>query len=151
MEAGAPSENMKGQHVDDFFWVEPGQPIWPVTQSLDRVDDRVGFQNYGWMSSRSSCLTFPGCQDCGSNCFPTSVFTTFISLFPQFDSCIPVRPVCLLESSFLLESEFREKWIFGKWISRKYFSIFGSVIENKLENTFQCLVMSWKISWKITY
>ena len=26
-----------------FFWVDPGQPIWPVTQSLDRV----GFQNYG--------------------------------------------------------------------------------------------------------
>jgi hypothetical protein len=32
-----------------------------------------------------------------------------------------------------------------------YFLIFGSVIENKLENTFQCFVMSWKISWKITY
>jgi hypothetical protein len=30
-----------------FFWVDPGQPIWPVTQSLDRVNDRVGFQNYG--------------------------------------------------------------------------------------------------------
>ena len=27
--------------------VNPGQPIWPVTRSLDRVDDRVGFQNYG--------------------------------------------------------------------------------------------------------
>jgi hypothetical protein len=32
-----------------------------------------------------------------------------------------------------------------------YFSMFGSVIENKLENIFQCLVMSWKMSWKITY
>jgi len=60
-------------------------------------------------------------------------------------------PVCLLESSFLLESEFRGKWIPGKWILRKYFPMFGSVIENKLENTFQCLVMSWKMSWKITY
>jgi len=29
-----------------FFWVDPGQPIWPVTRSLERVDDRVGFQNY---------------------------------------------------------------------------------------------------------
>ena len=29
-----------------FFWVDPGQPIWPVTRSLDRVDHRVGFQNY---------------------------------------------------------------------------------------------------------
>jgi hypothetical protein len=32
-----------------------------------------------------------------------------------------------------------------------YFSMFGSVMENKLENTFQCLVMSWKMRWKITY
>jgi hypothetical protein len=32
-----------------------------------------------------------------------------------------------------------------------YFLIFGSVMKNKLENTFQCLVMSWKMSWKITY
>jgi hypothetical protein len=31
----------------NFFFgltrVKPGQPIWPVTRSLDRVDDRVGF------------------------------------------------------------------------------------------------------------
>jgi len=27
MEAGAPNENIKGQHVDDFFGVDPGQPI----------------------------------------------------------------------------------------------------------------------------
>jgi hypothetical protein len=32
-----------------------------------------------------------------------------------------------------------------------YFSMFGSVIKNKLENTFQYLVMSCKMSWKITY
>jgi hypothetical protein len=32
-----------------------------------------------------------------------------------------------------------------------YFPMFGSVMENKLGNTFQCLVMSWKINWKITY
>jgi hypothetical protein len=32
-----------------------------------------------------------------------------------------------------------------------YFPIFGSVMENKLVNTLQCLVMSWKISWKISY
>jgi hypothetical protein len=32
-----------------------------------------------------------------------------------------------------------------------YFLMFGSVMENKLENTFQCLVMSWKMSWKLTY
>jgi hypothetical protein len=29
--------------------------------------------------------------------------------------------------------------------------MFGSIMENKLENTFQCMVMSWKMSWKITY
>ena len=29
--------------------------------------------------------------------------------------------------------------------------MFGSVMKNKLENIFQYLVMSWKMSWKITY
>jgi len=55
--------------------------------------------------------------------------------------------VCLLESSFFLESDSR------KVNSEKvnYFPIFGGVMKNKLENTFQCLVMSWKMSWKITY
>ena len=38
-----------------FFWVDPGQPIWPVTQSLDRVDDRVGFQNYAWEIFMEQC------------------------------------------------------------------------------------------------
>jgi len=32
-----------------------------------------------------------------------------------------------------------------------YFLMFDSVMENKLKNTFQCLVMLWKMSWKITY
>ena len=32
-----------------------------------------------------------------------------------------------------------------------YFLIFDSVMKNKLENTFQCLIMLWKISWKIIY
>ena len=37
---------------------------------------------------------------------------------------------------------------FWKVNSRKvnYFPMFGSVMKNKLENTFQCLVMSWKMS-----
>jgi hypothetical protein len=39
--------------------------------------------------------------------------------------------VCLLEINFLLESEFQEKWIL-----EKYLPMFGSVMENKLENTF---------------
>ena len=29
-----------------FFWVDPGQPIWPVTQRVDRINDRIGFKNY---------------------------------------------------------------------------------------------------------
>ena len=39
-----------------FFWVDPGQPIWPVTRSLDRVDHRVGFQNYAFISQPSSWM-----------------------------------------------------------------------------------------------
>jgi len=35
---------------NNFFFgltrVNPGHPIWPVTRSLDRVNDRIGFQNY---------------------------------------------------------------------------------------------------------
>jgi hypothetical protein len=52
-------------------------------------------------------------------------------------------PICLLESSCLLESEF---W--GKWIPGKYFPMFGSVIENKLENTLQCLLCHEKWAGK---
>jgi len=40
--------------------VNPDQPIWPVTRSLDRVDNRVEFQNYGfnilWMMPRPPLL-----------------------------------------------------------------------------------------------
>ena len=43
---------------------------------------------------------------------------------------------------------FFSKVNFGKV---NYFLMFDSVMKNKLENTFQCLVMSWKMSWKITY
>jgi len=32
-----------------------------------------------------------------------------------------------------------------------YFLMFGGVMGNKLKNNFQCLVMSSKMSWKITY
>jgi hypothetical protein len=43
---------------------------------------------------------------------------------------------------------FFKKINFEKVNSRKvnYFPIFDSVMKNKLENTFQCLVMSWKMS-----
>jgi len=42
-------------------------------------------------------------------------------------------PVCLLESSFLLESGFLGKWIPEKWI------------------IFRCLVVLWKMNWKILF
>ena len=70
-----------------------------------------------------------------------------INIFRPFFTWFALDPVCLLKSSF-----------FGKMNSRKvnfgkvnYFPMFGSIMKNKLENTFQCLVMSWKMSWKITY
>jgi len=68
-----------------------------------------------------------------------------------FEVVSNLGPVCLQESEFLWENEFRGKWIPGKWIPRKYFPMFGSVMENELENTFQCLVMLWKMIWKIIY
>ena len=45
--------------------------------------------------------------------------------------------VCLLESSFFFKVN--------------YFLMFSNVMKNKLENTFQCLVMLRKMSSKITY
>jgi hypothetical protein len=51
-------------------------------------------------------------------------------------------PVCLLKINFFFKVNFRKV---------NYFPMFGSVMETKLENTFQCLVMSWKMSWKVTY
>jgi len=46
--------------------VNPDQPIWPVTRSLDRVDDQVRFQNYAigccfhltWEAGSSSNFLF---------------------------------------------------------------------------------------------
>ena len=32
-----------------------------------------------------------------------------------------------------------------------YSSMFDNIMKNKLENTFQYLIMLWKINWKITY
>jgi hypothetical protein len=52
-------------------------------------------------------------------------------------------PLVYYDVVFLLESSF--------FFKVNYFLMFGSVMENKLENIFQCLVMSWKTSWKITY
>jgi hypothetical protein len=55
--------------------------------------------------------------------------------------------VCLLKNNFLKKINF-EKVNFKKM---NYFLMFDSVMKNKLENIFQCLVMLWKMSWKITY
>jgi len=58
---------------------------------------------------------------------------------PVAKLCIPwnwifsLGSVCLLESSFLKKINSRKV---------NYFSMFGSVMKNKLENIFQCLVMS---------
>jgi hypothetical protein len=58
--------------------------------------------------------------------------------------------ICIV---YLLKNNFFFKVISGKVNSKKvnYFLMFGSVMKNKLENSFQYLVMSWKMSWKITY
>jgi hypothetical protein len=65
------------------------------------------------------------------------------------------RGILILDLSviYLLKTNFFKKINFRKINFKKvnYFLIFSSVIKNKLENTFQYLVMSCKISWKITY
>jgi hypothetical protein len=51
-----------------------------------------------------------------------------------------------LPFSFLVDSFWKVNS--GKMNFRKmnYFPMFGSVMKNKLENIFQCLLMSWKMS-----
>jgi hypothetical protein len=85
MKAGASSENMKGQHVDDFFlltYVNSGQSIWPVIRSLDRINDRIDFLNYGihtvygsrrnleivWSVCARACLEWNFLVFVGPNC-----------------------------------------------------------------------------------
>jgi hypothetical protein len=65
------------------------------------------------------------------------VMVTLNFYFMNLCCCILIKtninqildPVCLQESEFLWESKFR-----GKWIPKKYFPMFGSVMENELEN-----------------
>jgi hypothetical protein len=66
--------------------------------------------------------------------------------------CFEICPIPFISSALdgvrLLESSFFWKINFKKV---NYFLMFGSVMENKLENIFQYLVISWKMSSKITY
>ena len=64
-----------------------------------------------------------------------------ITVYNQFNPMI-YSAVYVLENSFFLKVNFRK--INFKKIN--YFLMFGSIMKNKLENIFQCLVMSWKIS-----
>jgi hypothetical protein len=63
-------------------------------------------------------------------------------------ACLGRLHIITLWSVYLLESNFFWKVNSEKVNSRKvnYFPIFDSVMENKLEKTFQCLDMSWKMS-----
>jgi hypothetical protein len=59
-----------------IFFVDPGQPIWPVTRSLNRVDHRVGFQNYGSCTHWSNKTVNSGDWVLNSNCkLPISIPT----------------------------------------------------------------------------
>jgi hypothetical protein len=49
---------------------------------------------------------------------------------------------CLFIGKYFFKINFRKV---------KYFFMFDSIMKNKLENIFQYLIMSWKMSWKITY
>jgi hypothetical protein len=60
---------------------------------------------------------------------------------------INIKHVCFLENNLFWKVN-SEKINFRKV---NYFLIFDNIIKNKLENIFQCLVMSWKMRWKIMY
>ena len=60
---------------------------------------------------------------------------------------INIKHVCFLENNLFWKVN-SDKINFRKV---NYFLIFDNIIENKLENIFQCFVMSWKMRWKIMY
>jgi len=91
---------------------------------------------------------------------PTSTYLLVSSSLSSTDSsgsareriekeCSSTLPLVAIKALFICwKVSFFFKVNFGKV---NYFLMFGSVMENKLENTFQCLVISWKMSWKIIY
>jgi len=103
---------------------------------------------------------------------PKIVFTKYIFFYEFFFIFLNYFNVLISKKKFKIKNTLKNKYyqnpkqllikaifvcwkviFFWKVNSRKvnYFSMFGSVMKNKLENNFQCLVMSWKMSWKITY
>jgi hypothetical protein len=46
-----------------FFLVDPDQLIWLVTWSLDRVDNQIGFQNYGFNILKQEKKNWPRLAD----------------------------------------------------------------------------------------
>ena len=59
-----------------------------------------------------------------------------------FSETFSRSPFVCWKLNFFLKVNFRKV---------NYFMMFDGVMKIKLENTFQCLVMSWKINWKVTY
>jgi hypothetical protein len=77
---------------------------------------------------------------------------------PHLSLCLAIFPSFLEHHqqdlmSYLFAGKYFFKVNFRKVNFKKvnYFLMFDSVIKNKLKNIFQCLVISWKMSWKITY
>ena len=80
-------------------------------------------------------------------------------ILQNMTSCNYKAQVQIVVASMAIHNYIRAPFVCWKVVSFwkvnsgkvNYFLMFGSVMENKLENNFQCLVMSWKMSWKITY
>jgi len=112
------------------------------TASLGKSPRKQAHLLHGGFHFKSTIYKMHG-EDTGVMC-QVDVYIYWIPL----NTCLLIVFYFSLKPVYLLKSIFVFKVNSGKVI---YFPIFSSVMKNKLKNTFYCFVMSWKMSWKITY
>ena len=128
--------------------IRPPGVFWTLRVPFPR-HEHMKYSAFCWYFSKTGAwrLAFPCIKNCSTKIM---LCTNSNSFEPQF---IP-PPTTNNKASFVCwKVVFFWKVNSGKVNSGKvyYFLMFGSVMENKLENTFQCLVMLWKRNWKIIY
>ena len=122
-------------------------------RGIVEIDRRNGMKGGGkdWFLYLSCFYSF-FTSVCASFIFINAVVPRGLSsnLLTSFD---PNSAMVLKKKKFKSRLFIKKYFCFWKINSKKvnYFLMSDNVIENKLENTFQYLVISWKMSWKITY
>ena len=138
-----------------------------VFEMLDAIVERIGEENIVQVIT-DNAVNYKAAEQIlmekRKSLFQTPCATHCIDLILEdFEKKLEVHQVTIVKgrritSYIYLRTIFRPCLFAGKQFHWKvdswklnYFLMFGSVMKNKLENNFQCLVITWKISWKITY